>query len=146
MIKVFSSFLFARHNTKTPFHFSLFSVILNILVSIYFFPKIGFIIIPIATTFSSWINALLLFVYLINKKYFNFSSFFFKNLFKIFLTTILTLYSFYNLVELFKQELNYHSEYKLIYIILLVIITFAIYIIISMLTKAFKFSDINLKY
>jgi len=146
IIKVFSSFLFARHNTKAPFYFSLFSVILNILVSIYFFPKIGFIIIPIATTFSSWINALLLFSYLINKKYFNFSSFFFKNLFKIFLTTIITLYAFYNLVELFKQELNYYSEYKLIYIILLVIITFVIYIIISMLTKAFKFSDINLRY
>ena len=146
IIKVFSSFLFARHNTKTPFYFSLFSVILNILVSIYFFPKIGFIIIPIATTISSWINSLLLFLYIINKKYFYFSFFFFKNLFKIFLSTSLTLFAFYNLIILFSEKLNYYSEYKLFYIILLVIITFVIYIIISMLTKAFKFSDINLKY
>ena len=36
-IKVFSSFLFARHNTKMPFYFSLVSVLINVLISIYFF-------------------------------------------------------------------------------------------------------------
>ena len=146
IIKVFSSFLFARHNTKTPFYFSLYSVLLNIFISIYFFDKIGFIIIPIATTFSSWINALLLLFYLIKKKYFYFNSSFFIKVFKIFLSTLLTLYAFYNLIIFFSDNLNYNSEYKLIYIILLVIITFIIYVIISMFTKAFKFSDINLKY
>jgi len=45
LLKVFSSFLFARHNTKIPFYVSLFSVILNASLSIYFFGKIGFIII-----------------------------------------------------------------------------------------------------
>ena len=146
IIKVFSSFLFARHNTKTPFYFSLYSVLLNIFISIYFFDKIGFIIIPIATTFSSWINALLLLFYLIKKKYFYFYSSFFIKIFKIFLSTLLTLYAFYNLIIFFSDNLNYNSEYKLIYIILLVTITFIIYVIISMFTKAFKFSDINLKY
>ena len=146
IIKIFSSFLFARHNTKIPFYFSFFSVIINIIISIYFFDKIGFIIIPIATTFSSWINALLLLFYLIKKKYFYFNSNFFIKVFKIFFSTLLTLYAFYNLIIFFGDNLNYNSEYKLIYIILLVIITFIIYVIISMFTKAFKFSDINLKY
>ena len=72
LIKVFSSFLFARHNTKIPFYFSFLSVVINISISLYFFDKIGFIIIPIATTISSWFNSLLLFVYLISKKYFFF--------------------------------------------------------------------------
>ncbi len=146
IIKVFSSFLFARHNTKTPFYFSICSVILNIIISIYFFNKIGFIIIPIATTISSWINVLLLFFYLTNNNYFYLNSFFLKKLSKITLSTCLTLYVFYNLIIFFGENLNYFSEFKLIYIILLVIITFVIYIIISMLTKTFKFSDINLKY
>jgi len=70
LIKVFSSFLFARHNTKIPFYISLFSVILNASLSIYFFGKIGFIIIPIATTISSWFNALILFLFLRYKNYF----------------------------------------------------------------------------
>ena len=122
IIKIFSSFLFARHNTKIPFYFSLFSVIINIIISVYFFNKIGFIIIPIATTISSWVNALLLLIYLINKKYFSIS------------------------LKFFSQNLTYNSEYKLMTIISLVIATFIIYILISILTKAFKTSDIKLRY
>ena len=72
LIKVFSSFLFARHNTKIPFYFSFFSVIINIIISISYFSKIGFIIIPIATTISSWFNSLILFIFLKNKNLFNF--------------------------------------------------------------------------
>jgi len=145
-IKIFSSFLFARHNTKIPFYFSFFSVIINIIISIYFFNKIGFIIIPISTTISSWLNALLLFIYLTNKKYFSIKFNFIKTLFKIILSTILTSIIFYNLINFFSNNLTYNSEYKLLTIIFLVIVTFIIYILISILTKAFKTSDINLKY
>ena len=61
LIKVFSSFIFARHNTRIPFIYSVYSVIINISISLYFFSDIGFIIIPIATTISSWFNAIILF-------------------------------------------------------------------------------------
>ncbi|MDA9726809.1 murein biosynthesis integral membrane protein MurJ, partial [Candidatus Pelagibacter sp.] len=62
MIKIFSSFIFARNNTKIPFYFSLISVILNIIISLSLFSKLGFIIIPIATTISSWLNGFLLMI------------------------------------------------------------------------------------
>ena len=146
IIKIFSSFLFARHNTKIPFYFSLFSVIVNIIISVYFFNKIGFIIIPIATTISSWMNVLLLLIYLTSKEYFSISLNFVKSFFKIVLSTLLTSYIFYNLIKFFSQNLTYNSEYKLMTIILLVIATFIIYILISILTKAFKTSDIKLRY
>ncbi|WP_435148912.1 murein biosynthesis integral membrane protein MurJ [Candidatus Pelagibacter bacterium nBUS_32] len=67
LIKIFSSFFFANHNTKTPFYLSLISVILNIIISIYYFKEVGFIIIPIATTISSWFNGLLLLIFLKKK-------------------------------------------------------------------------------
>ena len=60
LIKILSNFVFARDNTKIPFYFSLISVIINASISIYYFRDFGFIIIPIATSISSWINALLL--------------------------------------------------------------------------------------
>ena len=145
-IKIFSSFLFARHNTKIPFYFSVFSVIVNIVISVYYFNKIGFIIIPIATTISSWFNVIILLVYLINKKYYLLNLTFIKSLLKILLSTVLTSYIFYNLINYFSDNLSYNSEYKLLSIILLVIVTFIIYILISILTKAFKISDIKLKY
>ena len=146
LIKVFSSFLFARHNTKIPFYFSFLSVVINISISLYFFDKIGFIIIPIATTISSWFNSLLLFMYLIFKKYFSFNRNFFSSFIKIIITTFITTYIFYYLVNFFENYLIYESNYKLITIILLVIVTFILYILLSIVTKAFKISDIKLKY
>ena len=146
MIKIFSSFLFARHNTKLPFYFSVFSVFLNIIISIYFFSKIGFIIIPIATTISSWFNSILLLVYLMNKNFFSLQITLFKSLVKIVISTILTSFAFSSLIKFFRENLEYESEYKLITIVSLVILTFIIYILISVVTKTFKISDINLKY
>jgi len=146
LIKVFSTFLFARHNTKVPFYFSLISVILNILISIYFFNKVGFIIIPIATSISSWFNAFLLFIYLLNNKYYFFNSLFLGRLPRIILSTFLMGYVFNYLIILFNEKVEYLSEYKLVYLCFIVLITFIIYVVISILTKAFKISDIKLKY
>jgi len=81
LIKVFSSFFFARHNTKLPFYISLVSVVLNIIISVTFFQKIGFIIIPIATTISSWFNSILLFIFLKKENLFKFNLIFFKTSF-----------------------------------------------------------------
>ena len=72
LIKVFSTFFFARHDTKTPFYISLISVLLNIIISVLLFNKIGFIIIPIATSVSSWFNVCILYFFSIKKKFFQF--------------------------------------------------------------------------
>ena len=85
-------------------------------------------------------------MYLTNKKYYLINLKFIKSFLKIVFSTVLTSYIFYNLIKFFSENLTYNSEYKLITIILLVIVTFFIYILISILTKAFKTSDIKLKY
>ncbi len=146
LIKIFSSFLFARNDTKTPFKFSVFSVILNILISIIFFQKIGFIIIPIATTISSWFNGIILMIFVIKKNFFSFNLEFITKMLRILISNALMIIIFYNLLELFGNLFTYGSVYKFIFIIILVVFTFLIYIVLSMITKAFKISDINLKY
>jgi len=146
IIKIFSTFLFARHNTKSPFYYSLISVLINILISIIFFEKIGFIIIPIATTISSWINALLLFFKLSKNGYFNLKNILIISNLKIILISSTSIYLFYILIKFFEEYLAYNSELKLFTIILIVVITILIYILISLLTKTFKYSDIKLKY
>jgi putative peptidoglycan lipid II flippase len=82
LIKVFSSFFLQIMILKLPFYISLISVILNILISIYYFNEIGFIIIPIATTISSWFNSILLFIFLKNRNYFILIKYFLLNLLK----------------------------------------------------------------
>ena len=146
LIKVFSSYIFARHNTKVPFIISIYSVIMNVCISLYFFSDIGFIIIPIATTISSWFNATILFGYLIKKKYFVLDSALSFSIFKIIFSSITTSLLFYQLIRYFNDLLIYESQYKLLTIILIIVLTFIIYMLISILTKAFKMSDIKLKY
>ena len=146
IIKIFSTFLFARNNTKSPFYYSLISVLINITISIIFFKQIGFIIIPIATTISSWINAILLFIKLSENNFFKLRNILNFSNFKIFLVSSFSIYIFYLLINIFEKYLSYDNEYKLFTIILLVLITILIYILISLITKTFKYSDIKLKY
>ena len=146
LIKIFSAFLFARHNTKIPFYFSVFSVIINILISLYFFPKYGFVAIPIATTISSWINVFMLYVFLAKKDYFNLTNAIFFPLIRIVCTSSFACYIFYMMISNFSELLVYESNYKLITIIIMVLVTFLLYLLTSIITKALKLSDIKLKY
>ena len=146
LIKVFSSFFFANHDTKTPFYISLFSVILNIFISIYYFVEIGFIIIPIATSISSWFNAIVLFLFLKNKKLFYFNEMFFIKFIKIVTASTLMGLFFSFLLNYFQNELAFNQNIKSLYLILSVVLGLLFYLIICYLIKAFKMSDIQLKY
>ena len=146
LIKVFSTFFFARHNTKIPFYISLVSVLLNIFISIIFFREIGFLIIPIATTISSWFNAILLFILLKKEKLFSFNLIFINRFIKILVTSI-TMGIFFNyLINFFKDELVYEEIFKSAYLMVAVILGLIFYILMAIFIKAFKISDIHLKY
>ena len=145
-IKVFSTFFFANHDTKTPFYISLIAVILNIIISIYYFKNIGFIIIPIATTISSWFNALALLIFLYQKSLFNFNRIFFIKFIKIFVASIIMGMLFKYLISFFEYELAYDFNLKSIYLIMSVFLSIIFYLLFSLFIKAFKYKDINLKY
>ena len=146
VIKVFSSFYFARHNTKTPFYISLISVILNITVSIIFFKKIGFIIIPMATTLSSWFNCFLLFIFLKKDNLFSFNSIFLSRFIRIVFSSVIMGLLYNYLINFFENSLTYEQNLKSVYLVGIVFIGFISYLIIAIFIKAFKISDINLKY
>lgn len=146
LIKVFSSFFFARHNTKIPFYISLISVLINVLISIIFFQKIGFIIIPIATTISSWFNSILLFIFLKKENLFKFNLVFFSRFIRIIFSVIIMGFLFDYLIIYFSANLAYEQSYKSAYLVGLVFIGLISYLLIAVLIKAFKISDINLKY
>jgi len=146
LIKVFSSFYFARHNTKLPFYISLFSVLLNILISVIFFKKVGFIIIPIATTISSWVNSILLFIFLKKDNFFSFNLVFILRFFRILFSSVIMGIIIYYLIIFFKTNLAYDQSFKSVFLIGIVIVGLISYLLIAFLIKAFKISDINLKY
>ena len=146
LIKVFSTFFFANNNTETPFYISVFSVVLNIIISIYYFESVGFIIIPIATTISSWFNSLVLFIYLKKDDLFQFNGIFLVRFFKIILVSILMGLFFKYLILFFENQLAYEYNFKSFYLILTVFLTLLFYLTLSLIIKAFKYDDIKLKY
>ena len=146
LIKVFSTFFFANHDTKIPFYISLISVILNVIISVYFFRSIGFIIIPIATSISSWFNSILLFIFLRKKKLFTFNKIFFLKFLKIVFASILMGIIFEYLILIFENQLVYNYNFKSFYLILSVILCIISYLLITFFIKAFNSRDLKLKY
>ena len=95
---------------------------------------------------SSWLNSLLLLYYLIYKKYFNLQLEIIISFIRIVLVSLITSFIFYYLVDQTQDYLAFESGYKLVTMLAVVVLTLIIYIMISIITKAFKISDIKLKY
>ena len=145
ILKIFSNYFFARNDTKTPFYLSVFSVILNVLISVIFFKKIGFVIIPIATSISSWINVFLHFYFIKDRNLYNFDKKFVYKFPRIILSVVVMGTVLYFLLGFFSDKFDYNESWKFIYLFIIVIISLFIYFLISNFSGAFKFKDIKLK-
>ena len=117
LVKILSNFFFARDNTKIPFYISAFMVFLNILISVSFFNKIGFIIIPIATSISTWIGVFI-YIYLLNsKKILLLKNQLMVNFIKILISTIIMVSILIFSLNRFANYLDYSYNYKAVYLI-----------------------------
>ncbi len=145
ILKIFSNYFFARNDTKTPFYLSVISVTLNILISISFFSKLGFVIIPIATSISSWINVFLLFYFIKKRNLYNFDKTFIYKFPRMILSVVVMGIVLYLLLGLFSDKFAYNESWKFIYLFIIVIISLISYFLISNFSGAFKFRDIKLR-
>ena len=129
MVKILSNFYFARDNTKTPFYISSFIVTLNIIISLTFFNNIGFLIIPIATSISTWIGVLI-YLYLLSKSNFLLiQNTLFNSVTKILISSIImSLFLIFSLTK-FAEYLNYDYMYKSIYLLIIVGFAGSIYLL-----------------
>ncbi len=129
LIKILANFFFARDNTKTPFYISSFIVLLNLIISVSFFNKVGFIIIPIATSLSTWIGVFV-YIYLLNKKKsLHLHNELFVNILKITICTALMSLILIFSLRIFADFLDYNYIYKSIYLIIIVGFAGAVYLI-----------------
>ena len=141
LIKILSNFFFARNNTKIPFYISTFIVLLNISLSIIFFRKIGFIIIPIATSLSTWVGVIFYLYVLNNRNFLLIKDYLLKNIIKIILCTIVMSIFLILSVEFYSDYLEYSYKYKSVYLMLIVGFAASIYLILSYLTGVLKIKN-----
>ena len=138
LIKILSNFFFARNNTKTPFYISTFIVLLNILISITLFNRIGFTIIPIATSISTWIGVII-YIYLLNDNNFLLlKNYLPKNILKITLSTILMSFLLMFALDYYADYLDYTYKYKSVYLLIIVGFVASVYLISCYLTGVLK--------
>ena len=141
LIKVLSNFLFARDNTIVPFYISSFIVFLNILISIFYFKEVGFIIIPIATSISTWIGILIYLILLIKFKYLKFELLFFINLIKILISLAIMTLGLYYSINFFEDKLIYNNYYKSFYLIMIIILAAGVYLLLARLLGVLKIKN-----
>ena len=135
VLKIFANFFFARDNTMTPFKVSTIVVIINIAISILFFKQIGFIIIPIATTLSTWIGVLYYLYLLLKFGYLKIEPKFYIRLMKMIFSTSIMSYVFHNSLNYFAKNLSYSSDYKILYLLFIVIFVALLYFSICYFLK-----------
>ena len=141
LIKIFSNFFFARDNTKTPFYISSFVVFLNVLISVSFFDQFGFLIIPIATSISTWIGVLI-FLYVLKKRNYLFlQNKLFKNIMKIIFSSAIMTILLVITLEKYSSYLNYNYTYKSIYLLIIVGFTGIVYLISCYLLGLLKIKN-----
>jgi putative peptidoglycan lipid II flippase len=145
ILKIFSNFFFARNDTKTPFYLSLTSVILNIIISVSLFNRFGFVIIPIATSISSWINVLMHYYFIKKRDLHIFDSQFIYKFPRMILSVVVMGVVLYLLLGFFSDKFDYNESWKFIYLFIIVIISLISYFLFSNFSGAFKFKDIKLK-
>jgi len=145
ILKIFSNFFFARNDTKTPFYFSVISIALNIIISISFFSKFGFVIIPIATSISSWINVLMHYYVIKKEDFHTFDSKFIYKFPRIILSVVVMGIVLYLLLGFFSNKFDYNESWKFIYLFIIVLISLISYFLVSNFSGAFKFRDIKFK-
>jgi putative peptidoglycan lipid II flippase len=144
LIKVLSNFFFARDDTKIPFYISIFSVFLNILISVIYFKELGFIIIPIATSIATWCAVIIYLILLIKFKYFAAKSIFYINFVKTVISVIIMSLFLYFLINFFEDKLIYTNHYKSFYLIMIVALTAGIYLLSARLFGVFKIKNFNI--
>ena len=122
LVKILSNFFFARDDTKTPFYISSLIVFLNVIISLSFFNQIGFLIIPIATSISTWIGVLTFLYFLQQRNYLILQKKLLNNFCKILISSIIMACALVLALEKYSNYLQYTSTFKSIY--LLVIVSF----------------------
>ena len=141
LIKVLSNLFFARNDTQTPFYLSIFIVLLNVTISLSFFKIIGFVIIPIATSFSTWAGVIAYTILLKKYDYLILEKKILFNIFKIILSTLLMSVMLFYSLEFFSENLRYMNKFKSIYLFFIVSSAATIYLVSCYLLGVLKIKN-----
>ena len=119
----------------------LFLLCFKYFISVSLFSKLGFIIIPIATSISTWVGVII-YLYLLNlKKSLLIKKAINNNFIKILISTIIMSLILLFALENFASYLDYSYNYKAVYLILIVSFVGILYLISCYLLGVLKLKN-----
>ena len=141
LVKILANFFFARDNTKVPFYISTFIVLLNIIISISFFNRIGFLIIPVATSVSTWIGVFVYIYFLKKQNFLQLQNKLFFNCTKMIVSSVLMSIVLIFALSKFSTYLDYKYTYKSIYLLIIICFVGIIYLLSCYLLGLLKIKN-----
>ena len=148
LIKVFSTIFFSRQDTKTPFRISFFSMILNIIAIFFLIKDLGHLGIALALSLSSWINAIILYIFIHYKGYWKIKFSFLKKIIKLLLVFIVSL-NVVNVLEyfiIFFDLVDTSTLFrKILYLSYLIIISITTFILFCIIFRILSIKDLSRK-
>ena len=116
-------------------------MILNILISVSLFSEIGFIIIPIATSISTWVGVIIYLYLLSLKKSLLLKRQLIINFIKILVSSIIMSLILLFALEKFAHYLEHSYDYKAVYLILIISFVGILYLISCYLLGVLKLKN-----
>ena len=135
---------FAREDTKTPLYVSIFSVMVNIILSVLLISSMREMGIALATAISAWINTILLFLILYKDNNFFLESKLVKNSLKIVLATLIMMLTCYFLNQLmFTNIADLSTILNVSNLFLVIICSKIIYLLMIFMLKVISIRDLK---
>ena len=145
LLKLYSNFYFARGDTSFPFKVSVFTVAMNILISLVFFENFGFLSIAAGTSISCWL-AVFVYKFSLKKNSLHLSdSIFIERFAKIFVCSMVMGSLLYYQFFYFSEKFLVNDLTKVFYLFLIIGNSIFVYFIMSIIFKAFSIKDFKLK-
>tara|TARA_B000000437_G_C11610831_1_gene291300 strand:- start:261 stop:860 length:600 start_codon:yes stop_codon:yes gene_type:complete len=144
IIKVLVSCFFAREDTKTPLYISIVSVVSNVVLSLLLIETMREMGIALATAISAWINAFLLYFFLLARKNIKFDSLIINNTIKILISSLVLVIAIYGLKMLLFGDFNTSSLLlNSLFLLLVIILAIIIYFGLIIMLKVFSINQLK---
>jgi len=144
MVKIFAPSFFSVGDTKTPVKIALLCLTVNVILNLILIHPLGHVGLAISTSFSSWLNAMLLQRMLTKHDLYKSDMVLNKRIPKLILSTLLMgLILWWEHLLLIDYSLSDDLSHKVLSLVILILTGAISFFLLTQITKAYKVNDIK---
>jgi putative peptidoglycan lipid II flippase len=146
LTKILTPIYFANENPNPPLIFAFITVVTNVVLSIILFRSYGFVGIAVATTISSWINVIIMYMHLYLFGFFIHSKKLFIPLLVIMLSSLMLGILLFLFVKIYSELIILNILLKVSYLLIVVLVSITFYVILVSFYKPFSYASLKMEF